>query len=98
MTQEYTVGQAVVYVDEFGRKHDALITAWWKQPELTHRGQKLATQPDVKWGEPCCNLLFVTGDEAKTDSYGRQTERRSSCVHKSSQTAHGNFWCWPDEQ
>lgn len=43
---------------------------------------------------PSVNLVFVSADEAKRDPYGRQTERRSSVVHESNQSADGNFWRW----
>ncbi len=43
------------------------------------------------------NVLFVSGDETKTDQYGRQIERQSSCSHKLHTTAPGRFWYWPDE-
>lgn len=55
----------------------------------------------VAWGATptgCVNLLWVSGDESKTDQYGRQIERQSSCVHKTSQGAHGNYWRWPEEE
>ncbi len=48
-------------------------------------------------GESCCNLVFVTGDEKRSDSYGRQIERHSSVVHDANQPAHGMYWHWPDE-
>jgi hypothetical protein len=41
---------------------------------------------------PSINLVYVTGDEAKTDPYGRQIERATSVVHKSGQSAHGRYW------
>lgn len=46
------------------------------------------------WGDvnPGINLMFVSTNEEKKDSYGRQMERHSSVVHKSSQPAHGMYW------
>jgi hypothetical protein len=41
---------------------------------------------------PCINLAYVSGDESRTDNWGRQIERQGSVVHKSSQTAHGQYW------
>jgi hypothetical protein len=38
------------------------------------------------------NLVYVSDDEASTDQYGRQIERKTSVVHKESQAAPGNFW------
>jgi hypothetical protein len=85
--RKYEVGQHVIYVDKFGKPRDALVTIWWLQ--------QTAYQPETP--APGCNLVFVSGDERKDDSCGRQTERETSVVHRSNQPAHGNFWCWPDE-
>ena len=54
---------------------------------------------------PSVNLVFVSGDEAKDDQYGRQIERDTfigcladaierdtSVVHRMNQSAHGNYW------
>lgn len=78
----YGPGQRVIYRDHFGRDHDALTNEMWG---------------DGKEGEPAVNLVYVSGDPEKRDSYGRQIERETSCPHRSRQTAPGNFWRWPDE-
>jgi hypothetical protein len=51
------------------------------------------------WSQTCCNLVYVSGDEKKDDSYGRQIERSTSVSHKSAQgdVIFGNCWCWSDE-
>jgi hypothetical protein len=72
-------GKAVTYVDERGISHAAIVTAVWP-------GEYGADK------EPGINLVFVSHDEKKTDDYGRQTERRSSVVHRDAQKAHGNYW------
>jgi hypothetical protein len=41
---------------------------------------------------PSINLVYVVGEEDKTDSYGRQIDRATSVPHKSSQTAHGYYY------
>ena len=38
------------------------------------------------------NVMYVSSDEKKEDSYGRQVERETSVVHESMQGAHGQFW------
>ena len=43
------------------------------------------------------NVVFTTADETKTDSYGAQLERMTSCVHKHLTSAPGYFWHWPEE-
>jgi hypothetical protein len=70
-------GDHVVFIDEFRKHHNALVTA--------------------PWGETCVNLLYVSADEQKTDSYGRQIERESSCVHLTCNEAKAHCWAWPDE-
>lgn len=51
------------------------------------------------WTPSCCNLVIVSGDEKKTDEYGRQIERHTSVCHKSAQgdVAYGNVFCFADE-
>ncbi len=71
------VGDPVVFVDEVGKDHNALITA--------------------AWTETCVNVVLVSSDESKGDSYGRQIERRTSLSHRSTTPVHGMYWCWPDE-
>lgn len=75
-------GQHITYVDEHGIERDALVTCWHGSPGAE---------------ETCINLVFVTGDEKRVDSSGRQIERRSSIVHESRMSAHGNFWRQPSE-
>lgn len=79
MSETIRVGDAVVYHDESGEPHNALITA-------VH-------------GPTCVNLLFTSGDTTKTDNYGRQIERRSSCMsNKVYGTVHGNYWRLPADE
>lgn len=87
MEKQYTNGQPVKYVDEFGKAHDALISIWWLG-DTCYLSDK---------GEPGCNLVYVSDDPKKTDSYGIQLERATSVVHKTKQAAAGRYWCWPEE-
>ncbi|MGE0131881.1 MAG: hypothetical protein AB7U82_27675 [Blastocatellales bacterium] len=48
--------------------------------------------------EPLLNVVYVSGDDARQDSYGRQLERSTSTMHKSQSNVHGNYWRWPHEQ
>lgn len=50
------------------------------------------------WGKNCINVVFTSLDPAKTDPYGRQTERYTSFMHGSVNTVHGMYWRFPDEQ
>lgn len=49
------------------------------------------------WGDKCVNVVFVSRDAEKQDTYGRQIERSTSCVHQSIQQAHGNYWRFVDD-
>jgi len=112
MEREYKIGQPVIYVDEMGRRHDALVTVWWAHKyvkddpdsfdSFDHRTSSDATEhgrfmKEHSGAEPGCNLLFVSSDCAKHDSYGRQIERESSVTHKNASGMSGRYWCWPDE-
>ena len=70
------VGGSVVFVDSVGKQFPALVTAIWGKPE------------DV----PCINVVFISGDDTRQDSYGRQVERSTSVVHRSKQPAHGFYY------
>lgn len=91
MDREYKVGQHVVFVDPNGVRRDALVNVWWM-------GGRAIQEYMSEYGQPGCNLVVVCKDPRKDDSYGRQTEHFTSVVHKSKQAAHGNYWCWPDEE
>ncbi len=75
-------GLEIVYGDHYAVEHDALCTAAWGESEFEDDGS----------GAPCINVVYVSKDESKTDTYGRQIERDTSVPHRSSQTAPGNWW------
>jgi len=89
MKRQYTVGQHVIFIDEHFQRHDAPIQHWWPAENVP--------QYVNEKGEPGCNLVFVSADPKRDDSYGRQTEHATSVVHKSMNPARGYCWCWPDE-
>ena len=102
--KQLTEGDKVIYIDEFGREHDALLTAVWG--ERSHQTLQLRDGEELPKGwasldyviEPSVNLIFVSPDKDRKDSYGRQIERRSSSVHMlPNQAAYGNGWCMPDQ-
>jgi hypothetical protein len=78
------VGGAVVYHDERGVPHKALLTAVWGQRETSA-------------SLPCVNLVLVSGNPDQHDDYGRQIVRKSSCCHKGLVSAHGNYWRFEQE-
>lgn len=70
------VGDVIVYVDEVGVHHDALVTAYWA-----------GDQPNG-----ALNCVYLSSDTNKFDPYGRQVERASSVSRQSTHTAHGRYW------
>ena len=69
------VGDVVTYVDELGKKHNALVL-------INHGGTPTSA----------INVVYLSDDETKRDSYGRQVERASSVSRKSEYTAHGRYY------
>ncbi len=59
-----------------------------------NRHNALITAP---WSELCVNLVYVSSDEKREDSWGRQTMKEGSVVHNQNQPAHGNYFIYPDE-
>src|SRR5262249_23597005 len=78
------VGDVVIYHDPKGHPHNALVLVNWGRPG------------DVT--EPLLNLVYVSDDESKTDSYGRQIERDATSVPHKSYGAHGRYWRRSDEE
>lgn len=69
-------------------------TVVWHEPDAT-AFNALVT---AVWTPTCINVVIVSGDTGKTDPYGRQIERRTSCTHKSKTAVHGNYWRFVDEE
>jgi hypothetical protein len=72
------IGDAVEFVDPYGKSHNALVTSVFSVPGNLTR--------------PSVNVVYIADDETMTDQYGRQIERKTSVVHESNQAAHGMFW------
>lgn len=76
------VGDVVAVVDETRGEHLGLVTA-------------VHGRFDAGF-VPCINVVYVVGDEARTDNYGRQTDRLSSLQHVSQGPSQmpdpGRFW------
>jgi len=49
------------------------------------------------WSVKLLNLVTIEDDPSRSDSYGRQIRRITSCSHKSVMAVHGNYWRWADE-
>ncbi len=84
------VGQPVIYVDENGVAHDALVNqVWMEQPSYTD-GKTDHDKPGI-------NLVRINPDSTMDDQYGRQLLRETSVVHKKYQPANGRYWLKPEE-
>jgi hypothetical protein len=81
------IGDYVFFVDPLSRPRAALVTAVW--------GDQPAYMPVTR--EPGLNVVLVSNDPARADSYGRQIERETSVVHVTNQPAPGLYWCRPEE-
>lgn len=71
------VGQSVIFVDPTGKKHTAVVTADWSTKTFP---------------VGALNVVYVSDDPTKGDTYGRQIERATSVPHKDNQSAFGYFW------
>lgn len=86
------IADVVRVVDEDYQEHVGLVTAVhgvFRDDATTEDGA--AAAPYV----PCINVVYVSGDDAKHDPYGRQVERLSSLMHYQSVQAMprpGRFW------
>lgn len=73
------VGSPVTFTDEHGKSRPALVTAVW--------GKEV-----YDLDPPSINVVFISDDATREDSYGRQIERHTSVVHRQNQGAHGMYW------
>lgn len=79
-------GDRIIYCDEVGGNHEALVTCVWD-----NGGKTFCTL--------CCiNLVIVNPDEKMQDEYGRQIIHKTSISHKSQYGAHGFYWRFEDEE
>lgn len=101
----------VVFHDSRGVAHNALVKAAWDvmECETDEKGEYVSDgdgnyKNHPKYADddptdlPCINLVYVSDDDNRGDSCGRQTIVEGSVVHKSSQHVHGQYWRWPHEE
>lgn len=94
-----------MYVDEYSRQHNALITAIHGEVQQLQRRADGFLHHDIVEGGgpmepyiPCVNLLFTSSDEDKQDQYGRQIERESSVTYKEDSSAHGRYFMFVGDE
>jgi hypothetical protein len=93
MERTLKVGDPVIFTDEVRVDRFALVTCIHAHGTFEEHVQRYGTPP-------CINLVFVSGDDAKRDDYGRQVERKTSITYRtpSQQVAGGFFYRFLDEQ
>jgi len=94
--KQLTEKDAVRYWDSQGREHKALVTAIHGTYGYSCGTVKREDGSEFDAGHPSINVVYVTPEVGKTDSWGLQLERNSSVVHADSQGAGGNYWKFDD--
>lgn len=95
--KQLSMGGSVIFFDQFGMEHNALLTNVFGKREVTTFKEEGAETLTEQISNPCVNVLLVSPDVKREDSYGRQIERQTSVMHYSQSTAWGNFYCLPEE-
>jgi hypothetical protein len=83
-SQRLFVGAMVIFHDEGSYPHNALVKCIHGSVDEDYM--------------PCINLVFVSQDDSRKDQYGRQTEVRTSVVHKSDSHCSGFYYRFLDEE
>lgn len=50
------------------------------------------------WSDEMINLVYVSSDENRKDTFGRQTEHATSVHYKAGWQAHGNYFMFEGEE
>lgn len=96
-SRQIKIGEAVIFFDQFGMEHHALLTNVFGERRITTFKEEGAETVTEQVSNPCVNILMVSPDPKREDSYGRQIERQTSCSHFSTSSAWGMFYCLPEE-
>jgi hypothetical protein len=111
MDRAFKIGCRVIFFDSHRVAHNAIVTNWFHGGpdgqtvadfKQKHDEINLTNSPEHQnaFYVPCCNLVYVSDDKNKTDPYGWQLERATSCSYgRQSMTPFlGMCWAWPDEE
>lgn len=74
-------GKHVIYLDDRGRPHDALVTADWNKSDRSVDNNPV-------------NLVIVSDDPARHDEYGQQIWRPTSIAHITQGYSEIKANCW----
>jgi hypothetical protein len=112
MERAFKIGCSVIFFDSHRVAHEAIVTNWFHggpdgqtlaELQQKHDERMVTNSPENRGPlyMPCCNVVWASSDSTKTDPYGRQLERATSCAY-GRQTGMTPFvgmcWCWPDER
>lgn len=104
MERAFKIGCTVYFFDSLRKPHPAIVTNWFHGgPDgqtVEEYLSKYSEETRAKSWLPCCNLVWVSSDPTKSDPYGSQIERATSCSYGRNQGMTpfiGMCWCWPDE-
>jgi len=105
MERAFKIGCRVVFFDSLRQPHEAIVTNWFHGgadgQSVEEYLEKSKSSPYYTPNAlPSCNVAWVSSDTNKTDPYGRQFERQTSCSYGRNQGMTpfiGQCWCWPDE-
>lgn len=93
------VGDNVIWYDRYGRPRPALVQCIHGDATMKYYpyGFKNPAFPDWETksgfvGCPSINVVLISDNPDKEDSYGRQIEHETSVPHREDQRAHGYFW------
>lgn len=104
MERAFKIGCRVIFFDSHRQAHEGIVTNWFHGGS---DGQTVAEWlAENTFGRtannlPCCNIVWVSDDVDRKDSYGRQLERQTSTPYGRSMGSIpflGMCWCWPDEE
>jgi len=104
MERAFKIGCRVVFFDSLRQPHEAIVTNWFHGGPDGQTVEEYLSKYDPERRNaawlPCCNVVWASSDPSKSDPYGRQLERQTSCSYGRSQGMTpfiGMCWCWPDE-
>jgi hypothetical protein len=89
------IGDPVIWIDAVRQEHAAILTNIFGEVRVVQQMQE-GELVDVTI-YPVVNVVFVSSDESKQDSYGRQLERATSAGHISANSAKAYCWKFPHE-
>lgn len=89
------IGDPVIWIDSVRQEHAGIITNIFGEVRTVKEMQGEVLVEVLRY--PVINVVFISSDESKQDSYGRQLERATSASHISTNSASAYCWKFPNE-